>query len=204
MASRLPHSVGGINLLEIQPWSSANTENTWALSGVRWKGTGDMCVTTDALTGYLMLSNCDARATQLWDWDYGVKGRIRQTGTNKCVNVTGAGTANGTRLGLYPCGTPAYPNEQFTTTARGELKYGGKCVDVNGYYPVAGASIDLWDCTTNPLQFNEMFHLTGTVKQSWYGDCLDMLGATSTNRSAVGTYPCVAGAPNQEWDVYFK
>jgi len=190
--------------VELQPWKGTTTNNIWTLSGVQWKAIGDMCVGSNS-TGYLELQTCDGRASQLWDWDSGVAGRLRQSGTNKCANVLGGGTANGTRLGLYPCGVPAYANEQFATTALGEMKYAGKCLDVDNYYPVSGAAITIWDCPVAgaPKQYNELFHLTGTVRQGWYGDCLDIWGGVSDNYTPIDAYPCVAGAPNQKWDIYF-
>lgn len=206
MSLRTPHNTWG-TYAELQSYTGNTLNNIWSLKGVQWKAIGDLCVGTRS-NGVLELQPCDGRAQQLWDWDYGnVKGRIRQTGTSNCVNVYGGYSVppNGTTVGLYPCGgTTPYPNEVFTTTAKGEMKNGGKCLDVNNYYPVVGEQVHIWDCapTGSTLQ-NELFHVRGQVKTGFYtNECLDMTGGVSDNGVPIESYPCVSGAANQQWDIY--
>jgi ricin-type beta-trefoil lectin protein len=77
--------------------------------------------------------------------------------SNQCLDVYQGGHTNGTRVDLFPCGTPLPANQQWTYAGD---SYGGQiiavgasrtaghnmCVDVNGYVTTPGRSLDLWQC----------------------------------------------------------
>ncbi len=58
-------------------------------------------------------------------------GQITSTASGRCVDVPGAGTADGTAVQLWDCNGQS--NQQWTHTSAGELKvYGNKCLDAAG------------------------------------------------------------------------
>ncbi len=70
-----------------------------------------------------------------------------------CLDVAGAGTANGTLVDLYPCnGTGA---QSWAHQSNGELvnTSSGKCLDDTGYGG-SGTQVQIWSCT-------------GTANQQW-------------------------------------
>ena len=62
-----------------------------------------------------------------------------------CLDVRGAGTANGTKVDLYPCnGTGA---QSWTHQSNGELvnANSGKCLDDTGFGG-SGTQVQIWAC----------------------------------------------------------
>src|SRR6266511_2175070 len=63
----------------------------------------------------------------------------------KCVDVSGANTANGTRVQLWTCnGTGA---QSWTVGTDGTIRALGKCLDVSGGSTANGTPLQIWDCT---------------------------------------------------------
>jgi hypothetical protein len=185
--------------------SGANPENRWLLLNMKWKGVGGLCVGSRP-DGKLELQECNGSASQGWNWNAGVNGRIQQYGTNNCVNVWGGAQypANGTQVGLYPCGNPAWGNEQFVTSAIGEVKYGGKCMQVDGHFPVPGALIKMYACESAAnLLLSQIFNITGRIGLEATWTVLGTINQGASNFDPVLLYPVTAGARWQEWDIYF-
>jgi hypothetical protein len=191
----------------VNPWgttvrASTSREGAWSLQSVQWRAFGEMCVAVAAAeTGQdLILRKCDPNdASELWNFDN--TPHIQLAGTNLCVNAWGGSDASGTALKLYPCGN--YDNEAFTF-ATSVIKYHDACFNVLGGSPDEGARVALWACHLPPsADVNDLFHLRGRVVSPASGQCLDMAGGVSSNGVPIDIYPCVSGAPNQEWDIYF-
>ncbi|MFJ6795433.1 lectin [Streptomyces sp. NPDC091268] len=115
----------------------------------------------------------------------------------KCVDVAGAGTANGTPVQLYDCnGTAA---QRWTAGADGTLRALGKCLDVASGGTADGTRTQLWDCN-------------GTAAQQWAlpaardivnpqaNKCLDAAGGGSANGTRLQIWTCT-GAANQKWTL---
>src|SRR5258706_16199865 len=70
----------------------------------------------------------------------------------KCVDVSGANTANGTKVQLWTCnGTNA---QTWTVGTDGTIRALGKCLDVSGGSTANGAKLQLWDPNgTGPQQW---------------------------------------------------
>nr|BFD87766.1 chitinase [Streptomyces sp. Xyl84] len=113
----------------------------------------------------------------------------------KCVDVAGAGTANGTAVQLYDCnGTAA---QQWTVGSDGTIRALGKCLDVASGGTASGTRTQLWDCN-------------GTAAQQWTvtaardivnpqaDKCLDATGNSSANGTPLQIWTCT-GAANQKW-----
>ncbi|MGW2262186.1 family 16 glycosylhydrolase [Streptomyces sp. NPDC001780] len=129
--------------------------------------------------------------------DGGTGGR---TGTitgigGKCVDVAGAGTANGTPIQLHDCNGNAA--QRWTAASDGTLRALGKCLDVRDGGTGDGAQLHLWDCV-------------GAASQRWAlpaardivnikaDKCVDATGNSSADGTRLQIWTC-AGTPNQKW-----
>jgi hypothetical protein len=208
LSARSPRQTWG-TWAEVQSYSGINTNNVWKLDGMQWRAIGNTCVTVRA-DNRLVIATCDPNdLRQRWDWDYGVQGRFRNVATGTCANVANASNATHTPINVYPCGNPnPHWNEVFTTTTRGEIKWGNQCLNVANYYPVPGAELQLYPCApagtaTKDLYYNELFHLSGPITHGWYGDALSVYGGLSANGTPLHTWVRQPGVSNQDWDIYF-
>ncbi|GAB1511025.1 RICIN domain-containing protein [Actinophytocola sp. KF-1] len=116
----------------------------------------------------------------------------------RCVDVTGASTANGTRVQLWDChgGT----NQQWTYTSGKQLVvYGGKCLDASGGGTANGTAAIIWDCHggTNQ-QWN--VNANGTITGVQSGLCLDASGHGTANGTLIHLWSCTGGT-NQQWSL---
>jgi chitinase len=114
----------------------------------------------------------------------------------KCVDVSGANTANGTAIQLWTCnGTNA---QQWTVVGDGTLRALGKCMDVTAAGTANGTQVQLYDCN-------------GTGAQQWQrsgaqlvnphsGRCLDATGPSSADGTRLQIWDCTGGA-NQQWNL---
>ncbi|MGA4798341.1 ricin-type beta-trefoil lectin domain protein [Streptomyces lavendulocolor] len=114
-----------------------------------------------------------------------------------CVDVAGAGTANGTPVQLYDCNGTAAQN--WTVGSDGTIRALGKCLDVASGGTADGTRVQLWDCN-------------GTAAQQWAvpaardivnpqaNKCLDAAGGGSANGTRLQIWTCT-GAANQKWTV---
>jgi hypothetical protein len=123
-------------------------------------------------------------------------GVLRGAGSNRCLDVPGASTANGTVPAIRDCtgGT----NQQWAQLATGALQvYGTKCLDVPGHATAPGTAVEIWDCTGGA---NQQWNLAadGTVVGRESGLCLDVIGAGTANGTGVELWTCHSGS-NQKW-----
>jgi hypothetical protein len=177
----------------------------YSFTGVRWRGIGNMCVvaTSASVGATLQLQPCGSRpATERWDVMNG-DDRARLSGTSLCVSVPGGAATLGNPLTLEACRIPASTPEKLGFSPRtGLVRFQNLCASVMGGKPTAGSAIALWDgCASAPFLDHSLFHLSGPIKQQ--AQCLDLLGGRSYDGAPLGVYPCVAGAPNEEWEFYW-
>jgi hypothetical protein len=126
----------------------------------------------------------------------GTAGVLRGVGSNRCLDVPGAATANGTLLDIWDCNGGA--NQQWTYMSNGELQvYASKCLDVPSHAKTAGTRVQIYDCNGGA---NQQWNLNsdGTVVGRESGLCLDVVGAGTANGTAVDIWTC-NGASNQKW-----
>ena len=62
----------------------------------------------------------------------------------KCLDVRGAGRANGTRVQMWNCAGVA--NQRWSFERGKIVGYGGKCLDVRGAGTANGTVVQMWDC----------------------------------------------------------
>jgi chitinase len=129
----------------------------------------------------------------------GTSGRTGQiTGYGgKCVDVSGANTANGTAVQLWTCnGTNA---QQWTVATDGTLRALGKCMDVTSAGTANGTKIQLWDCNGTGAQVWQA-QSNGTLRNPLSGRCLDATGPSSADGTRLQIWDCYASA-NQVWQL---
>ncbi|GAA0997604.1 hypothetical protein GCM10009555_095420 [Acrocarpospora macrocephala] len=96
----------------------------------------------------------------------------------KCVDVAGAGTANGTAVDLYDCnGTAA---QRWTVGTDGTIRALGKCLDVTGQGTANGTPIQIWDCNGSGAQQWQSLG-TGQLRNPQSGRVLDVPGGSTAN-----------------------
>jgi hypothetical protein len=126
----------------------------------------------------------------------GTSGVLRGVGSNRCLDVPGASTTNGTLLAIWDCGGGA--NQQWTALSNGALRvYGNKCLDLPNHATAAGTRVEIWDCNGGTNQ-QWTLNSDGTVVGRESGLCLDVSGAGTANGTAVTIWTC-SGQSNQKW-----
>jgi hypothetical protein len=126
----------------------------------------------------------------------GATGVLRGSGSNRCLDVPAAATANGTLLDIWDCNGGS--NQQWTALSNGELQvYGNKCLDVPGGATTAGTKVEIWDCNGGTNQ-QWTLNSDGTVVGRGSGLCLDVISAGTANGTGVDIWTCNGGS-NQKW-----
>ncbi|WP_220183014.1 ThuA domain-containing protein [Sphaerisporangium album] len=115
---------------------------------------------------------------------------------NKCLDVAGSGTADGTKVQLYTCnGTGA---QQWTTGNGQTIRALGKCLDVSASGTANGTKVQLYTCNGTGAQ-NWAPQSDGTVRNPQSAKCLEIAGNNSADGTQAQIWDCVAGAANQKW-----
>jgi chitinase len=115
----------------------------------------------------------------------------------KCVDVSGAQTANGTAIQLWTCnGTNA---QRWTVGTDGTIRALGKCMDVTSAGTANGTKIQLWDCNGTGAQVWSP-QSNGTLVNPHSGRCLDATGPSSNDGTRLQIWDCYASA-NQVWQL---
>jgi hypothetical protein len=112
-----------------------------------------------------------------------------------CVDDRGRISDNGTAIQIYNCnGTPA---QWYTFQPNATVQVLGKCIQPTK--PAAGAVVELWDCTGDPIQTWRRGPANSIVNAE-SGLCLDDPGSSQTAATQLDIAACT-GAPNQSWNV---
>ncbi|WP_051450364.1 ricin-type beta-trefoil lectin domain protein [Actinospica robiniae] len=126
----------------------------------------------------------------------GSTGVLRGAASNRCLDVPGLATANGTLLDIWDCDGGS--NQQWAYQSNGELQvYGNKCLDVPNNATSAGTRVEIWDCNGGANQ-QWTLNSDGTVVGRGSGLCLDATGGGTANGTAVEIWTC-NGKSNQKW-----
>lgn len=67
---------------------------------------------------------------------------------NKCLDVTGGSTTNGTKMQIYTCGA-GNKNQQFSVTTDKRIAWTNQheCLDLSGGSVTSGNQVQMWKCT---------------------------------------------------------
>jgi hypothetical protein len=118
------------------------------------------------------------------------------TGSGKCVDISGAGTADGTKIQLYTCnGTGA----QIWTVSGTTLRALGKCMDVAGGATADNTRVQLWTCNGSGAQ-NWVPQADGTLRNPQSAKCLTPLAGGTADGTQLVIAPCTS-ATNQKWTM---
>jgi hypothetical protein len=121
---------------------------------------------------------------------------VRGSGSNRCLDVPGAVSTNGTQLNIWDCSDGS--NQAWTLTSSKQLQvYGNKCLDASGGGTAAGTKVIIWDCGSAA---NQQWNLNsdGTITGVQSGLCLDVVNAATGNGALVDLWTCNGGT-NQQW-----
>jgi O-glycosyl hydrolase len=183
------------NALEnVTPTGSFRTSATESLATVAnpsvANGTASMSVPGRSVTTYVLRQNGGAPVvaspTSRW---------IGQS-SGRCVDVSGGSATNGANIIIWGCHSNT--NQQWTTTAAGELRvFGTKCLEAYQAGTAAGTRASIFDCNGgNHQKWNLNADNTITNRQS--GLCLDVNGQGTADGTGVILWNCSGGA-NQIW-----
>ena len=115
----------------------------------------------------------------------------------KCVDVSGANSANGTRVQLWTCnGTNA---QSWTLGTDGTIRALGKCLDVSGGSTANGARVQIWDCNGTGAQ-QWIANAAHDIVNPQANKCLDATGVSSADGTPLQIWDCTGGA-NQKWNT---
>ncbi|MDQ3790308.1 MAG: ThuA domain-containing protein [Actinomycetota bacterium] len=112
----------------------------------------------------------------------------------KCVDVNGAGSADGTKIQLWTCTGGA--NQQWTRNGS-TWRSLGKCMTATG--TADGAPVQLWTCNGGAGQ-NWTAQANGALVNSGSGKCLDANGGSTANGTQLIIWSCHGGS-NQRWTL---
>jgi beta-glucanase (GH16 family) len=129
-------------------------------------------------------------------WDTGSGGGNTIVGYgDKCVDVAGANSANGTAVQLWTCnGTAA---QSWTNGASSSLRALGKCMDVAAAGTADGTPVQLYDCNGTGAQ-QWRVEADGDIVNIGSNKCLDARGVSSADGTRLQIWTCTGGA-NQKW-----
>lgn len=167
-------------------------------------------ITSLSAKGQPQINSTSGVAQLRWGWGFGDTppvndqpaappgSQILGVGSNRCVDVPGFSTTDGTQLDLWDCNGGG--NQSWDYTAAHELKiYASKCMQI-GADGAAGAPVVIGECTGNATQHwnvNPDGSITSAANTAL---CLDASGAGTGNGTSVDVWYC-NGAANQAWKL---
>ena len=96
----------------------------------------------------------------------------------KCVDVSAANSANGTKVQLWTCnGSTA---QTWTVGTDGTIRALGKCLDVSSGSTADGAKVQIWDCNGTGAQ-QWVANAAKDIVNPQSGKCLDATGVSSAD-----------------------
>jgi len=125
-------------------------------------------------------------------------GALKGAASGRCVDLSGYGTADGTRLQLYDC--TGQWNQAWNYTANTLVNpQSGKCLNSGGTGD--GAAANLWTCNGGAAQ-QWTLQSNGNLVSTASGKCLDATGQGTGNGTGLQLYSCIAaGQGNQQWSL---
>ncbi len=124
--------------------------------------------------------------------------RLAARHSNKCIDVSGGGTANGTNIQQWTCNGSAAQDFRLEETDGGAFRFvnpqSGKCLDVSGSSAANGANVQLWTCN-------------GTSAQSFYFDDVGegyfgLINANSNKGLDIDGWGTADGTNIVQWEYF--
>ncbi|MEV4523794.1 glycoside hydrolase N-terminal domain-containing protein [Micromonospora tulbaghiae] len=120
----------------------------------------------------------------------GVTGTITGVASNRCVDVPGAATADGTALILWDCSGAA--NQIWSRESDNTIRNRGKCLTA------ANGAATISTCGTATNQRWTYDTTARTLRNQATATCLDADGGGTANNTRLILWPCTTAA-NQQW-----
>ncbi len=134
--------------------------------------------------------------------------QLVRKGSNKCLDIDAAGTADGTNIQQWSCnGTNA---QKFALDDRGGGIFrlvnpsSGKCVDVAGAGTSNGTNVQLWTCNTSGAQTFRLQNASGGYSQvvnTKSNKCVDVASGSSSDGANVRIWSCSSSSAAQRWKL---
>jgi hypothetical protein len=124
-------------------------------------------------------------------------GPVTSAASNKCLDVSNGGTADGTKIQLWTCNGTA--SQQWTVSGDGTLRALGKCLDVKTSGTANGTVTQLWTCNGTGAQVWSPGS-NGSLVNPQSGRCLDVSANGTADGTQIHIWDCV-GAANQRWTL---
>ncbi|MFE9021384.1 ricin-type beta-trefoil lectin domain protein [Streptomyces sp. NPDC007808] len=119
---------------------------------------------------------------------------VRSGIAGKCMDVNGAGTADGTTVQTWGCS--GGPNQIWSLYTDGTLRSMGKCLDAAGGSTANGTKVQIWSCHGGANQVWQPYN--GGYRNPASGRCLDVPGSSTTDGTQLVLWDC-NGQNNQKW-----
>ncbi|BAJ32484.1 MULTISPECIES: RICIN domain-containing protein [Kitasatospora] len=129
---------------------------------------------------------------------------LANANSGKCVDATGWGTANGTAVQQWACGTGANQQWQFTPTDSGYYRVtnrnaaaGAQVLDVTAAATADGAKLQTWQWSGGA---NQQFRPVRQADGTWTlvnrnsGKCLDVTDVSTADGARLQQWACTGGA----------
>lgn len=144
-----------------------------------------------------------------WRPDFAIN--VKLAGTNKCLDLKGGSTDNGTPIEIWDC--VGNTNQKWSLAkaggGAGKIVYAantGKCIDnLGGGGP--GNKLGLWDCNGQSSQAwgtTANTHQPGTIylvdSEADASLCMDLPGGDTTNGNLIQVWNCYGGG-TQMWSA---
>ncbi|MER6077901.1 ricin-type beta-trefoil lectin domain protein [Streptomyces sp. NPDC001833] len=120
--------------------------------------------------------------------------RVQSGISGTCMDVNGAGTADGTAVQTWSCGDGA--NQLWSAYTDGTLRSMGKCLDASGWGTANGTKVQLWTCHGGANQVWQAYN--GGYRNPASGRCLDVPNSSTADGTQLNLWDCNGGS-NQKW-----
>ncbi|WP_299945816.1 ricin-type beta-trefoil lectin domain protein [uncultured Microbulbifer sp.] len=201
--------------VQLQVCVPGSTSQRWAVdhrNGFIENSHGGLCLDVNRHTGganangeNIDLFDCDRLAFKA-DYSWVIPARegnlVPVKDYNKCVEVSGAQTDNGTQITIWECmDLPAQvPEQRWTFSTDGTVRSLGKCLDNSGGGSENGNRIQLWDCSDNSNNSHQQWLIAkNQLKNPYTNKCFDLSQGSTSNGNDVWLWGCNASNRNQQW-----
>ncbi|MBT2469275.1 ricin-type beta-trefoil lectin domain protein [Streptomyces sp. ISL-66] len=120
--------------------------------------------------------------------------RVESGIAGKCLDVSGANTADGTAVQIWGCGGSV--NQLWSAYNDGTLRSMGKCLDAAGGGTANGTKVQIWSCHGGSNQVWQPYN--GGYRNPASGRCLDDPGFSTADGTQLHLWDCHGGS-NQKW-----
>jgi lysophospholipase L1-like esterase len=143
-----------------------------------------------ASSGWIVLPVANGAATA------GPSAAVTSGVAGKCLDDTGAGTADGTKIEIWSCNGGSA--QKWTAYSDGTLRVQGKCLDAKSSGLVNGTLVQLYTCNGTGAQLWQSSN--GGYRNVQAGRCLDDPGFSAVDGTQLALWDCNGGA-NQKWST---